>query len=614
MAAQTTAAAGTTRPKLAPLGHAGRDYEWEEERMALDAGLARWLFSYTRPYARKRNTLLVIVILRSLQLPVLAWMIGTIISGPIAGNSLSGLAWWTLGFLAFALWTQVTFHFRYRLALELGEAVIHDMRSDIFRHLQRMPMSFFNNNKIGRIISRMTSDSEAIRAGVQDVLFTSLVGLGQIVAAAVLMAWYDWVLFTIVAAVVPVLWTVNLHFRTKLGKAHRDVQESFSRITASLAESVNGIQVTQGFVRQETNSLLFRDLVMDHSEFNMGAARTAGFFLPLLELNSQLFLAALLVVGGYRVLSPGVNMPVGDLIQFLFLANIFFGPIQALGDQYNQAMLSMAGADRLHRLLTTEPEWKDPPTAQPLAPLAGRVCFENLSFGYDPRRPVLHEITFCAEPGQSVALVGMTGSGKTSIISLIAKFYLPTSGRLTVDGRDIREISTDSLRSKLGIVLQNNFLFSGTILENIRVGRPHATDQDVFDAVARLDCMDMIAALPQGFHYEVGEGGCRLSLGQRQLVCFARAMLADPRILILDEATSSIDVFTEHSIQQALAKLLQGRTSFIVAHRLSTIRNADLVLVLDHGRIVERGSHCELVGQRGIYANLHKQFTQASAA
>ena len=594
---------------------APRRDEREPDKRPLDLGLIVRLLGYTRPYAAKRNWLMLMVVLRAIQLPLVAWTIGAVMAGPIAKNApLSSILAGALGLLVLAGSTQIVFHFRQRWALELGEAVIHDLRSEIFAHLQRMPMSFYNKTKIGRIISRVTSDCEALRVGVQDVLFVSLVGLGQMAVAAALMLYVDWALFLIVLAISPVLWALNRYFRRKLSTAYRIVQESFSRLTSTLAESINGVRVTQGFVREEINQGLFKDLLDWHGDNVLKAVRTEGLLLPLLEFNSQVFIAALLVVGGYRVLTPGIGMSADALIFFFFLATNFFSPIQMLGNQYNQALTAMAGGERVFALLDRAPEWQDAADAVPLPPIQGHVELKNVSFGYEPGRPVLHGINLIAKTGQSVALVGKTGSGKSSIINLIARFYLPQGGQVLIDGHDTRGITGDSLHHQMGIVLQQNFLFTGTIMDNIRVGKPAASDEEVIHSARQLDCLDLLEALPQGMQTQVGERGAQLSLGQRQLVCFCRAMLADPRILILDEATSSVDTLTEVRVQTALARLLSGRTSFIVAHRLSTIRHADQVLVLDEGRIVERGTHEQLVGGGGIYAGLVRQFARGSVA
>ena len=320
----------------------------------------------------------------------------------------------------------------------------------------------------------------------------------------------------------------------------------------------------------------------------------------------------LLVVGGYRTLNPEIARPVGDIVQFFFLSNLFFEPIKNLGSQFTNALTAMVGAERVFRLLDTKPEWTDASGAGPLPPITGRVGFRHVTFGYDPAKPVLHDITFTAEPGRTIALVGHTGSGKTSIINLVAKMYLPTSGTLTIDDHDILQVTSDSLHHQMAVVHQQNFLFEGTVLDNIRFARPGASVQMVIETARRLDCLDIIDALPRGLYTQVGEAGANLSAGQRQLVSFARALMVDPRILILDEATSAIDAMTEARIQRSLATLLQGRTSFVVAHRLSTIRRADLILVLDHGRIVERGTHAELVRTGGIYAGLHGHFIRSA--
>lgn len=592
----------------------------EAHKRPLDMGLIRRVLSLMRPHRCRRNWLFVLCIIRAMQLPVFGLLMATAINGPITHGDRAGTWRMAIGFALLASFTAIVFHFRMRLGLELGEAVVFELRGRIFEHLQRMPMRFYNRTKLGRIISRMTSDAEAIRAGVQEVLFVSCVQGGQMFFAAMIMLYYDWVLFLVVLAMAPVLLMISNYFRHRLSQAWRNVQESFSRVTATLAESVTGIRVTQGFVREDVNAEMFHDLVADHAGYNLKADKLVGVFLPLIELNNQLFIAVLLVLGGYKVL---VGLPVGGgtseeqfaaMWVFFFMVPYFFGPITLMGRMYNMALTAMAGAERVFALLDSEPEQLDDEDAVDPPAIQGRVEFKNLGFEYIRGTPVLHGINFTAEPGQTVALVGHTGSGKSTITNLIAKFYLPTSGQLLIDGTDIRKIRGRSLTRQIGIVLQQNFLFTGSVMDNIRIGHSSASDADVIEAARRLDCLDLFEALPLGLNTQVGERGGNLSLGQRQLVCFTRAMLADPRILILDEATSSVDTMTEARIQKALATLLKGRTSFVVAHRLSTVRHADTVLVLGQGKIIERGTHTELLSHGGIYANLYRQFIHASEA
>jgi ATP-binding cassette subfamily B protein len=599
---QPSAALRATDQGLVRLAH---DPEAEHQR-PFDFGTIRRLSGFTRPHARKRNQLLALVVLRAAQFPAIGWSTAALISGPIAAHDVPGTLLGLLGFFALVASTALVFHFRVKLALELGEAVIHDLRAAIVERLMALPMGFYAGQRVGRLISRFTSDLEAVRIGVKDVAFVGTVQLGSMIIAGILMACYDWLLFSVVATLVPVLSLVISYFRKRMLRAYRAMQESFSRVTAAVSESIAGIRVTHAFARGAVNAALFDQQIYDHADCNMVAARRTAVFLPLLELNGQLFLALLLVIGGYRALHREIDFDV--LVQFYFLSNFFFNPIAVLGNQYTQALTALAGAERVFALLDIRPAWQDEEHAVALPRITGRVAFRDVSFEYEPGRPVLHEIALEVEAGQSVALVGHSGSGKSTLLALLAKLHLPTSGEITIDGIDTRLVTEASLRRQMSTVSQDNFLFSGTVIDNIRLARARASDAEIVQAARALDVLDVIESFPRGWETKLGERGNGLSLGQRQIVCFTRAMLADPRVLLLDEATSALDAHTEQRLQIALGRLLANRTSFVVAHRLSTIRHADQVLVLNAGRIVERGTHASLLGSRGAYERLYRQY------
>ena len=490
-----------------------------------------------------------------------------------------------------------------------GERVQFSLRRKLFDHLQKLSMSYYDKTKLGRIISRCTSDVTALREinvwGLHTIVAN---GLMMIVAAIMLAGTNLW-LFLSVAWLGVVLVIANRIYLKHAALAWQLAREGWTRVSTNLAENITGMRVVNAFNRQAPNLGVFNTLQYANTDNNVAVARLNGIYQPVLELVRFVGKVTILTLGGYLIVRGTLGLGgVGKVVAAFLYWDWFMNPIINFGNFYNLLMQAMAGSERIFSLLDLQPEVQDEPGAKPLPRIIGHVQFDHVTFGYNPDRPVLHDISFEANPGEMVALVGATGSGKSSIISLVARFYQPQSGRVLVDGHDIRHVTGESLHHQMGLVLQINYLFSGTVMENIRYARPEATEEQVIAAAKAIGSHDAIVSLNGGYQTEVGERGANMSLGQRQLICFTRAYVADPRIFMLDEATSAIDTSTEVLIQRSLEKLLEGRTTFVVAHRLSTIMRADRILVIDQGRIIERGNHRALLATGGKYAHLYRQF------
>jgi ABC-type multidrug transport system fused ATPase/permease subunit len=484
-----------------------------------------------------------------------------------------------------------------------GERILADLRTKLFRHLQRLSLGFYERNRAGVIISRLTNDVDALDQLVTDGVTTLVQNTLILVGSAIILFFLDWRLALATLVVLPLMAAGTAVFRIYSSRAYRSVRERLGLVTATLAEDIAGMRVVQSFTREEQNERRFRDVNERYRASNHRTVVTNGLYFPFVDLLSTVATAVVLGYGGFRYFDGSITL--GTLLAFmLYLAN-FFDPVQQLSQLYNTFLAAVAALDKIMDVMDEEPEILDLPGAAELGRVEGRVAFEGVRFGYGEGAEVLHGIDLEVPPGTTVALVGHTGAGKSTIAKLLARFYDPREGRIAIDGTDLRDVTQESLRRQLGIVPQEGFLFAGTVHENIAFGVEDATREAVIAAAATVGAHEFVEALPEGYDTQLGERGARLSLGQRQLVAFARALLADPRILVLDEATSSVDIGTERRIERALRVLLADRTAFIIAHRLSTIRDADLIVVLEHGKVVEQGSHAELLARRGLYTALY---------
>ena len=498
----------------------------------------------------------------------------------------------------------------------VGERALQDLRLRIFRHLQRLSIGFYARRKTGVLISRITNDVEALDQLVTDGVVTLVSASLTLIGTVAILMLLDLRLALVTFAVFPLLAIGSVAFRIASAGAYRLTRETVAYVTAYLQETLSGVRVVRAFGQERRHRRRFAELNDDNRVANMKTVYLNAAYFPTVELLSAAATAAILLYGGNQVVH-GSGVTIGVLASFVFYLQSFFDPIQQLSQLYTTYQAGMAALDKIFELLAVEPEMVDRPDARELPVARGEIRFEDVSFAYDPDDSstlALDHVSLTVPPGQTLALVGPTGAGKSTFAKLVARFHDPTRGRVLIDGHDLRSVTERSLRSQLGVVPQEGFLFSGTIGENIAFGKPGATQEDVERAARAVRAHEFIEKLRDGYETEVGERGGHLSAGQRQLVAFARAAVADPRILILDEATSNVDVHTEGQIEQGLRRLLAGRTAIVIAHRLSTIRGAGRIAVLDRGRVVEDGSHDELVAADGHYARLLRDWAEQAAA
>lgn len=581
------------------------EWEAEEEReKPFNKEYMRRMFGYLKPHRRTMTFVSVIVVvnmLLSLAEPILIRY--AIDEGMVARHlwaiHIAGIA--LLG-LRLGGWLLSTLQIR--LVNFTGQRILFALRQELFNHLQSLSFRFFDGRPAGKIMSRITNDTNAIGELINGGLITLLMEATHLIGIVVILLYWDWKLALMAFTVLPFLYLIVSRFRPKIESAWLRSRHTISAINGNVNETIQGIRVIQAFSRQEENDRRFHEINSRNRKAFMKAISLESFVWPLVELIGMIGTCLVVWYGAMRVING--DLSVGFIVAFINYLWRFWGPLSSLSKVYSQLLSAMASADRIFEILDTKPEVRDMPGARPLPPIRGSVVFDQVSFRYAPDKPeVLRSIQLDIKAGQRIAIVGPTGAGKSTIINMLMRFYDPTSGRVLIDGHDIKEVSLASLRSQIGIVLQDSFIFSGTIEENLRYGKKDATMEEIERAARSVRIDRLVEKFPDGYQTQVEERGSMLSVGQRQLLAFGRVLLADPKILILDEATSSVDTETEQHIQEALNVLLEGRTAFIIAHRLSTIRDADVILVIEQGQIAESGSHEELLAHGGIYANLY---------
>ncbi len=568
------------------------------------ASTARRMTAYLRPYTRRLVPAAASLVIASLLNLGPPWATKIAVDDFIAQRDFGGILRIVAVLVVIYIARAVFGYLNFFLFARISQRVIYDIGRDMFRRLVRHSMGFFESQRTGETVSRLTSDVQALQQALQGQVLNALFGLFTMVIYLVVMLTLEWRLTLIILSVVPIMLLASVVSARMLRVRYRRVQETVANINTAIEENVSGVRVSRAFVREEADAQRFQGENRANLRANLGTTMVESVTTPLIEGLSGITVAVILAYGGWQITQG--EMTIGTLIAFLAYLQIFHQPLTEIVRVNYVVQSGLAASDRIFQFMDVPRDIDDPPNAIRLDELRGQVEFDHVSFSYDGATDVLRDISFKIEPGQTVALVGHTGSGKTSLVNLLARFYDPTAGQVRVDGHDLRHVGLAGLRAHTAYVLQETYLFTGSIADNLRYGDPQASDAALRHAAGVAGADAFIGALPDEYDTCVGEGGMQLSRGQQQRVALARAILANPRILVLDEATSDIDTESEWQIQQALETVMLGRTSFVIAHRLSTIRRADLILVLNEGRLVQRGTHAELITQPGHYRELHE--------